>query len=342
MLPPVLAGTARPRSEKPVPPSVDWLGWCSWDAYVTPSFASGASGPWVSTACSLRRSAPVSMLHRSSSPPRQPPPPSHPTRRFYSRVSAAGLQAGLKSLAAGGTAPRFLIIDDGGWVGQRARACGAASARTWLAVFLTPLPLNAHPTPLPCRAGWQRTDTDPEYRSAAAAGSVQGTGSVQGAATGGAGLGSALADVEEAAAALADPHTAQREQAAKGAQPAAATSSAAGSGSSAVAGGGGLLASLAAWARAAYCRLAALAARLDVELFGWARALLKATPANHWRMVRGPGRALPALHRRRCPLSHHSVLPPTHRSACCLRWRAAPWSGRTGSSTMPQRQVGAG
>lgn len=31
-LPPALAGTARPRSEKPVPPSCDVFGWCSWDA----------------------------------------------------------------------------------------------------------------------------------------------------------------------------------------------------------------------------------------------------------------------------------------------------------------------
>ena len=42
------------------------------------------------------------------------------------QVSAAGLQAGLKSLAAGGAPPRLLIIDD----------------------------------------GWQRTDVDEEYRQA--------------------------------------------------------------------------------------------------------------------------------------------------------------------------------
>ena len=45
---------------------------------------------------------------------------------FYSRVSAAGIQAGLKSLAEGGCAPRLLIIDD----------------------------------------GWQQTDVDPECRQA--------------------------------------------------------------------------------------------------------------------------------------------------------------------------------
>ena len=49
---------------------------------------------------------------------------------FYSRVSAAGIQAGLKSLAEGGCAPRLLIIDD----------------------------------------GWQQTDVDEQYRAAAAAG----------------------------------------------------------------------------------------------------------------------------------------------------------------------------
>ncbi|KAI7843001.1 hypothetical protein COHA_003334 [Chlorella ohadii] len=59
-----LSGTARPRAEKEVPPSVDVFGWCTWDA-------------------------------------------------FYSMVSAAGIAEGLKSLQAGGTPPRLLIIDDG-------------------------------------------------------------------------------------------------------------------------------------------------------------------------------------------------------------------------------------
>ena len=45
---------------------------------------------------------------------------------FYSMVSAAGIAQGLKSLAAGGTPPRLLIIDD----------------------------------------GWQQTDVDPRYRQA--------------------------------------------------------------------------------------------------------------------------------------------------------------------------------
>ncbi|KAL4419946.1 hypothetical protein ABPG75_007044 [Micractinium tetrahymenae] len=73
-----LSGIARPRTEKPVPPSADVFGWCTWDA-------------------------------------------------FYSMVSAAGIAEGLRTLGAGGTPPRLLIIDD----------------------------------------GWQQTDVDPAYRQIA-------------------------------------------------------------------------------------------------------------------------------------------------------------------------------
>lgn len=50
----------------------------------------------------------------------QPSLPGHPARctccalvPHPAQVSAAGLSAGLSSLAAGGAPPRFLIIDDG-------------------------------------------------------------------------------------------------------------------------------------------------------------------------------------------------------------------------------------
>lgn len=52
---------------------------------------------------------------------------------FYSRVSAAGIQAGLTSLAEGGVPPKLVIIDDG-WqrtdVDERYRTAGG---RRWLA-----------------------------------------------------------------------------------------------------------------------------------------------------------------------------------------------------------------
>ena len=53
---------------------------------------------------------------------------------FYSRVSAAGIQAGLKSLVAGGAPPKLLIIDD----------------------------------------GWQQTDVDEKYRQAGGCGGLAG------------------------------------------------------------------------------------------------------------------------------------------------------------------------
>lgn len=72
------SGTAKHRSEKCVPSTMDYFGWCTWDA-------------------------------------------------FYSKVSASGIQEGLKSFTDGGVCPKFLIIDD----------------------------------------GWQQTDVDEPYRSSA-------------------------------------------------------------------------------------------------------------------------------------------------------------------------------
>ncbi|XP_010420865.1 PREDICTED: probable galactinol--sucrose galactosyltransferase 6 isoform X2 [Camelina sativa] len=54
----------RQRHEKKLPGIVDYLGWCTWDA-------------------------------------------------FYQEVTQEGVEAGLESLAAGGTPPKFVIIDDG-------------------------------------------------------------------------------------------------------------------------------------------------------------------------------------------------------------------------------------
>jgi Raffinose synthase or seed imbibition protein Sip1 len=88
---------------------------------------------------------------------------------FYSKVSAAGIQKGLKSLVEGGTPARWLIIDD----------------------------------------GWQQTDVDQTYRAKPAAPGTQarGTGAVSDAgqntsAADGLALGSAVHEVEEAAAEL--------------------------------------------------------------------------------------------------------------------------------------------
>ncbi|PSC71477.1 raffinose synthase [Micractinium conductrix] len=194
---------------------------------------------------------------------------------FYSKVSAAGLSAGLSSLAAGGAPPRFLIIDD----------------------------------------GWQRTDVDKEFRAAAASGCAHTP------AQNGVGMGSAVHEVVEEAAAgllsgpdnhmdqnLAAIHQIQREDgsssgsgsategtpsggAGKGSSSAGATAygtqSANGGGCALTplvpatsTGRGGLLAALEAAVRAALGRLAAGGAQLEAAFLNKCRQILETTPAH--------------------------------------------------------------
>ncbi|KAL4442956.1 hypothetical protein ABPG77_008447 [Micractinium sp. CCAP 211/92] len=149
---------------------------------------------------------------------------------FYSRVSAAGVEAGLASLVAGGAPPRFLIIDD----------------------------------------GWQQTDVDPQYREAAAAGCLHSESTLD--------VGSAVHEVEEAAAAmLSGPDNNQDATAAPAVQ---AARELADSG----AGSRSLLELLTSWAGTAQRSVASLLASLQAAFFNYCRQLLEVTPANHWRM----------------------------------------------------------
>lgn len=83
-----LSGGAKPLREKTVPPSVDYFGWCTWDAFYSNVSASGGvvgatlAGFGNDTVC-------------------------------VNRGSTTGIQAGLASFADGGVRPKWLIIDDG-------------------------------------------------------------------------------------------------------------------------------------------------------------------------------------------------------------------------------------
>lgn len=171
---------------------------------------------------------------------------------FYSRVSAAGVEAGLQSLVAGGAPPRFLIIDD----------------------------------------GWQRTDVDPQYREAAAAGSLH-SASAQGA-------GSAAQEVEEAAAAMLsgpDNHMdanlqavhriqredAEKEQAQQGGIAESTLQAAQQPGDDGAA-SRGFLELLASWAGGARRSVGSVVASLQAAFFNYCRQVLEATPSTHWRM----------------------------------------------------------
>eukprot|EP00887_Chlorella_sp_A99_P002737 scaffold6.g2737.t1 len=82
-----LSGAARPRAEKEVPSFVDDFGWCTCQPASALQTPLNHHGLWARA---------------------------NPLRdAFYSKVSAAGIAAGLNAFAAGGVSPRFVIIDDG-------------------------------------------------------------------------------------------------------------------------------------------------------------------------------------------------------------------------------------
>ncbi|KAL4457682.1 hypothetical protein ABPG75_012547 [Micractinium tetrahymenae] len=168
---------------------------------------------------------------------------------FYSKVSAAGVEEGLKSLVDGGAPPRFVIIDD----------------------------------------GWQRTDVDPQHREAAAAGclhsdSALGMGSTvheveEAAAAMLSGPDNHMDANLEAVHKIAQD--AKKDAAQDGSSAAAAQQPEQPPSSG---GARRLLELPAAWAQAARRSVGNLAARLQAAFFDYCRQLLEATPANHWRM----------------------------------------------------------
>ncbi len=97
-----LSGGARSLQEKQIPPSIDYFGWCTWDAFYSNVSAagmvcfawSGGDGGWRMWMPSTSTSSVVCTLQ----PIKHPPP---------------GIATGLQSFADGGIRPKWLIIDDG-------------------------------------------------------------------------------------------------------------------------------------------------------------------------------------------------------------------------------------
>lgn len=85
-----LSGTTKPLSEKHVPDSLNYFGWCTWDAFY--STVSAEVRPPLDT--------PAATAHAASA-------------AMTASACVQGVQAGLRSLQAGGITPRTLIIDDG-------------------------------------------------------------------------------------------------------------------------------------------------------------------------------------------------------------------------------------
>ncbi|KAI3436643.1 hypothetical protein D9Q98_006059 [Chlorella vulgaris] len=177
---------------------------------------------------------------------------------FYSRVSAAGIQEGLRSLAEGGAPPKLCIIDD----------------------------------------GWQQTDVDPLYRQAAATGCLataaegSGLGAVHGVEEAAAELLSGPDNnIDENLKAMHQLQSKDAQEASLSGQRQPATGSAGQVPPSAAVdvqqssgSGGGVAGLVAVWLRAAAAGVFGIVAQLESAFFHLCRRLLDGTPASSRRM----------------------------------------------------------